>query len=225
MKKLFIFAFALFSLNACIVKDADTPSEYRLTSYATDRMFRFVGGPLYALEHLLLASEYEEASEEEKQDRKYDYIRELLLHVDGNTLQVDGVGTFRLDGFILVQGSSCTCELYGSAVYGNALITNVGDGWQYSYESQEESLSAVFSRTEAGDAWLVEMEAEVVEADLTARFNTAGESLKVMKTDEENLMENEFYGKFYMDIYLGGTKTDFCYLTYNGPELTVQASR
>lgn len=214
---------ALLPLCSCIVRDGMTESDMLLESYAENYLNRYVTLPFDRLETLLLVSEYEEASEDEKKADKYAEIRNGLRHIDNDTWYMQGLGVFRQDKSILNTGGSGNLESGDHMICSPVTVTNLGDKWQLVHESENELMTVVFSRPVAGDAWQVELNAGKKEDDLTVKFRTSGGKFSILNTTDYAV--REMFGRFDMEIFRSGKMIDYCYLKYNGPTYIAQSSK
>lgn len=226
MKRIIALILAFLPLCSCMVRTADYYS-VSLEGFAKNYYEKYVCQPYEYMGMMMLAVEYDEASKEDKLDSRYDMVRNSLFHIDENTFYLNGIGTFKFDGNIFQTGS--TAALDGIMDYvaensGPIIITNLGDRWEYAYKNDNESFVISFSKLSEGNAWLVGVEAVVVDGDYTATFKTSGGPLKVIDNGESFSIK-ESYGHFDMDIFRSSQKLDYCYLTYDGSKMEADSSR
>lgn len=226
MKRLITIMMALLPLCSCIVRDGETESDMLLESYAENYLNRYVIHPLDHLETLLLISEYEEASEDEKKADKYDEIRYRLRHIDNDTWYMSGLGKFTQEGSILNAGGKGNLESSDYRMCSPVAVTNIGGRWQIVHESENESMTAVFSRPVSGESWQVELNAEKKEEGLTVKFRTSDGTFSILdKVDSYDYVVREMFGSFDMEIFRSGQMIDYCYLKYSGSTYIARSSK
>lgn len=226
MKRFIVIVMALLPLCSCIVRDGETESDMLLASYADSYQNRYVIQTLDCLEALLLVSEYEAASEDEKKADKYNEIRDRLRHIDNDTWYMSGLGKFMQEGSILNAGGKGNLESGDYRMCSPVTVTNLGDRWQIVHESENESMTVVFSRPVSGESWQVELNAEKKEDDLTVKFRTSDGTFSILDTvDSYDYAVREMFGSFGMEIFRSGQMIDYCYLKYSGSTYIARSSR
>lgn len=214
MRKSVVLLCASVLLTSCVLVSSDGPSvtSGSLGVYAAGVFEKAVKSPFVIVSNAVLLNEYLHATDEERQDPRFDLLRANLFHVSDDIISIRGIGEFHVTGNLDEPGTEWAFDT------DRGKVCRADDGWMYVPAKLEDyglkAIDAVFSKSGNDGGWLADVSGRTLDAgDLYSEFSVSenfGISWSCIVGEYDTYYDVGCIGSFILDITDGTDRIDWC---------------